>query len=162
MWCIYIYIYIIYIYRANTFLHNKISGNTRDDTTLKMKMQGRGLVIHSNAAVVIGLSYDHSPDVKISTQTLKYRHRKEMNTILQMTLSNSNAFSWMKMIVSWFKFRWNLFRRVQFMISQNCSGVDLVPNRQQVNIWIDDGLVYWRIYASCGPNKLNTFDEAPE
>ena len=33
--------------------------------------------------------------------------------------------------------------------------IGLVPNRWQAIIWTNDGLVYWRIYASLGLNELN-------
>ena len=48
-----------------------------------------------------------------------WRHRNaldKMTAISQTILSD--AFSWMKSFVFWFKFRWSLFLRVQLTISQ--------------------------------------------
>ena len=33
------------------------------------------------------------------------------------------------------------------------------PTRRQAIIWIKDGLVYWRIYASLGPNELKVLNK---
>ena len=34
------------------------------------------------------------------------------------------------------------------------SDNDLVPSGRQANIWTNDGLVWWRMYASLGLNEL--------
>ena len=36
-------------------------------------------------------------------------------------------------------------------------GSGLVPNRRQAIIWINDDLVYWRIYAAPGGYELNIY-----
>ena len=54
----------------------------------------------------------------------------------------------------WFKFNQNLFPVVQYTISAHCSGKSLVPDRWQAIIWSNDGLVYWRMYASFELNEL--------
>ena len=40
----------------------------------------------------------------------------------------------------------------QYVIIGSDNG--LAPNRRQVIIWTDDGLVYWCIYASLGLNEF--------
>ena len=63
---------------------------------------------------------------------------RQMDAISQATFSN--VFSWMKMFEFRLKFHWSLFPRVQLTIFH------------YLNQW---WLVYWRIYASLGLNKLN-------
>ena len=60
--------------------------------------------------------------------------RDKIAAVSQTTLSN--AFSWMKMLEFRLRFHWNLFLRMQSTIIQQ------------------DGLVFWRIYASFGFNEL--------
>ena len=85
---------------------------------------------------------------------LTYWGQDKIEAILQTTYSN--AFSWVKIFVFWFKLSWSLFAMVQFTINRHliCSDNNLVPNRQQAIIWINDGLVYWPIYSSPGINVL--------
>ena len=47
--------------------------------------------------------------------TLTHWHRNNMGTILQIVFTK--LFSWMKMILHWFKFHWNLPPMVQIMIN---------------------------------------------
>ena len=52
-----------------------------------------------------------------ASNTLTHLLLNKMAVISQMTFSN--AFSWMKSLVLWFKFHWSLFLRVQLTISQH-------------------------------------------
>ena len=51
-----------------------------------------------------------------------------------------------------YKFHLSLFLRAQH--SNISSDNVLAPSRQQTIIWTDDGIVYWRIYASLSLNEL--------
>ena len=42
---------------------------------------------------------------------------------------------------------------LQYVIIGSDNG--LAPNRRQAIIWTNDGLVYWRIYASVGLDELS-------
>ena len=68
----------------------------------------------------------------------------------------SNAFSWMKMFPLRLKCHCSLLPRVQLTIFQHWFRSDngLAPSRRQAIIWINDGSVYRRIYASLGLNEL--------
>ena len=57
-----------------------------------------------------------------------------------------------KMFEFWIQFDWRLFLRVQLTISDSYNG--LAPNRWRTIIWTNDGLGWWRIYASLGFNEL--------
>ena len=81
-----------------------------------------------------------------------HRDRDKMADILQATVSIS--FSWMKSDVFWLKFNWSMFLMVKLTISQHDLDNGLVPSRQQAIIWINDGLVCWRIYALLRLDKL--------
>ena len=76
-----------------------------------------------------------------------------MAAILQMT--SSDAFSWMKSFVSWSKFHWSLFVRVQLTITSFGLGNGLVPNRWQAIIWTKADPIHWRIYAAIGGDDLS-------
>ena len=60
----------------------------------------------------------------------------------------------MKIVIFWYKFRWNLFPRISITTSQHWFRNGLVPKRWQAIIWSNDGIVYWRIYASLSHNEL--------
>ena len=62
----------------------------------------------------------------------------------------SEAFSWMKSFVFWFKFNWSLFLRVQLAINQHC----LAPIPRQAIIWTNSEPIPWRIYAALGGEQL--------
>ena len=68
----------------------------------------------------------------------------------------SNAFSWMKTSVFWIIFYWIMFHYGLSNWQYDIIGLDngLAPNRRQAIIWINDDLVYWRIYASLGLNEF--------
>ena len=68
---------------------------------------------------------------------LNHLPQDKMAAILQT--ASSNAFSWMKNFVFWFKFHWNLFLRVQLTIRQHWF-------RRQAITWINGGPVHRRIY----------------
>ena len=84
---------------------------------------------------------------KTSFNTLRPR---QMDTLSQTTFPQH--FSSMKIVVFWLKFRWNMFARVQLTIIRHWYNA-LAPNRRQAIIWTNDGLVWWRIYASLSLNE---------
>ena len=58
----------------------------------------------------------------------------------------------------WFRlFHWSLFLRVQLTIFCIGSDYGLAPPRCQAIIWTNDGLVYWRIYASLSLDELSWY-----
>ena len=61
----------------------------------------------------------------------------------------SNRFSGMKIIIFRFKFHWRLFRWVQLQNVVIVPDNGLAPMRRHA--WSNDDPVYWRIYASFGP-----------
>ena len=69
----------------------------------------------------------------------------------------SNAFSWMSTFNFRKMFLWNVFLAVGSNRQYATIGLDkgLTPNWWHHCIWINDGLVYWRIYASLGLNEFN-------
>ena len=71
-----------------------------------------------------------------------------MAAIFQTTFSNT--FSWMKMYEFQLGFHWILFLRVQLTLIHIGS-----DGRQRAIIWNNDGIVYWRIYASLGLSELS-------
>ena len=79
--------------------------------------------------------------------------RDKMDGISQATLSST--FSWLKMSEFRLKFHWSLFLRVQLTIFQHCFrwwlGAVLATSYYLNQWWI----VYWRIYASLGPNEAS-------
>ena len=77
---------------------------------------------------------------------LKHWGQDKMAAILQTTVSN--AFSWMKMFESCWKFHWGLFVRFELTIFQ--QWFSSVPSHYLKQWW----LVCWRIYASLGLNEL--------
>ena len=83
---------------------------------------------------------------------LTHWYREKMAPIFQTTFSS--AFSWTKMYEFWLTFHWNLFSRVQLTIFRIGSDNGLAPIIRQAIIWTNDGIVYWRIYASLGLNEL--------
>ena len=60
-----------------------------------------------------------------------YRSRNKMVAVCQTTFSNS--FSWMKNVLFWFKFHWNLFPKIELLKSlcwiNYWPGVENVPSR---------------------------------
>ena len=60
----------------------------------------------------------------------------------------------MKMYEFRLRFHWSLFLRSKKQYSSIGSDNGLVPTRRQAIIWTNDGLSYWRIYASLGLNEL--------
>ena len=80
--------------------------------------------------------------------TLDQQSRDKMAVILPTTFSY--WFSWLKFLVFWFKFHWNLLK---YSSIGSDNGLALV--RWQGIIWTNDGLVYWCINASFGLNELN-------
>ena len=59
-----------------------------------------------------------------------------------------NAFSWMKVHESLLTFHWGLGSNWQY--SSICSDNGLARTRQQTIVWANDGMAYWRKYASLG------------
>ena len=97
-----------------------------------------------------------------STETggspLTHWGRHKMAAVSQTTLSN--AFSWMKMLEFRLRFHWSLFPRVQLIIIQHWFRYWLgavQATSHYLNQW---WLVYWRIYASLGPNELKRSSNA--
>ena len=84
---------------------------------------------------------------------LTYWGRDRMAAISQTTFSN--AFSWMKFIVSLFIFPWNMLPRVQLSICQHWFRWWL-GNEQATSHYLNQcgPIVYWCIYASLGLNGL--------
>ena len=74
-----------------------------------------------------------------------------MAVIFQTTFSY--AFSWMKEYIFWLRFHWSLFSRFSQQYSSIGSDNGFAPFMRQAIIWINDGLDYWRIYASPGLNE---------
>ena len=68
----------------------------------------------------------------------------------------SSLFSCMKIFVFWLQYRWELPQRVQLTKHSIGSDNRLAPNRRQAIIGSNDGLFYWRIYASLGLDELKT------
>ena len=82
---------------------------------------------------------------------LTHLGRDKMGNIFQTIFSNE--FSWMEMI------------DFEYSLAEFCSSGsywqkyvsihnDVAPNRRQSIIWTNDGLGWWRIYASLGLNQL--------
>ena len=82
---------------------------------------------------------------------LSHWGRDKIVAILQTSFSN--AFSWIKMFG--FKFHWSFYHRVQLIISRHGLDNGLMTIRCQAIILTNSGLVYWRIYASHGLDKLS-------
>ena len=59
--------------------------------------------------------------------------------------TNSNAFSWMKMIEFRFEYHWNLFLRVLLITG---------PNRRQAITWTNADQIHWHRYAALGGDEL--------
>ena len=76
-----------------------------------------------------------------------------MAAIFQTTFSN--AFSWMKMYAFWLQILLK-FCSLESNRQNSIIGSDngLVPNRRQAIILTNNGLGFWRIYASLGLNEL--------
>ena len=68
-----------------------------------------------------------------------------MLDILQIAFSN--AFSWEKIIIIWFKFQWSLSQRIQLKQISIGLGKGLA---RYVITWTDDDSGSWRIYRSSG------------
>ena len=66
----------------------------------------------------------------------------------------SNVFSWMKMYEFRLRFHEVYSQGSNWQYSSIGSGNGLAPSRRQAIIWTDDGIVYWRIYASLSLNDL--------
>ena len=85
---------------------------------------------------------------------LTYWGRDKMNAILQ-TIFFTSFFKW-KLL---FSLDWNFtevcFQRSNWQKAIIGSDNGLAPNRRQAIIWTNGGLVYGRIYASHGLNKLS-------
>ena len=60
---------------------------------------------------------------------------------------NENA--WISIVISL-----KVFLRAYKQYSSIGSDNGLAPTRRQIIIWTNDGIVYWNIYASLGPNVL--------
>ena len=69
------------------------------------------------------------------------------------TMHLSETFSYIKIVVFWFKFYFYLFTRVQLMIDMIALGMAW-SRRCKIIFWTNDCLVYWVIYASVGLDKL--------
>ena len=67
----------------------------------------------------------------------------------------SYAFPWMKIVVFWLKFHWSLYQGTNSQLTSINSDNDMMPNRRQAIIWNNDGIIYWRIYASLGFNEFS-------
>ena len=63
-------------------------------------------------------------------------------------------FSWMQMFGFRLKCRWGLFLRFKLTIFQHWFSNGLAPTRRQPIVWTNVGIVYWRLYASLGPDEL--------
>ena len=77
--------------------------------------------------------------------------RDKMTAIFQTT--SSNVLSWMKMYEFRLRFHFCSWGSNQ-QYSSIGSGNGLAPVRRQAIAWTNNGLVYWRIYASLGLNEL--------
>ena len=82
-------------------------------------------------------------------QPITYGGWDKMATILQMTYSS--AFPWMKTL-EFFTGICSLGSNWQYGSIGSDNG--LAPNRWQAIIWSNDGMFYWCIHASLGPNEL--------
>ena len=68
-------------------------------------------------------------------------------------------FCWMKIFVFWLEFRLSLFLNVLLTISWDNG---LAPNRRQVSISTNDGIVIWRIYGSLWLNEFKVLNRCNE
>ena len=93
-------------------------------------------------------------DIRVFDYTSTQWGRDRMIDTWQMPFSNT--FSWMKIVVFWLEFHWRLFPSVQLTIFSMGSDNGLALVSGKSFIWTNDGLVYWRIYASIGPNEWYT------
>ena len=73
-----------------------------------------------------------------------------MADILQTTFLNE--FYWMKLFKFWQKNHWNVFpsQGSNKKYASTDTDNDLAPNRSQVIIWINDGIVHLHIYTPFG------------
>ena len=104
---------------------------------------------HFNQKLYICYLYNIKVRVMIS---LPHWGRDKMDAVSQTTVSN--AFSWMKMYWFRLKFHWTLFPRVQLTIFQHWFRWWLDAGQATSHYLKQWWLVYWRIYASLGLNKL--------
>ena len=75
-----------------------------------------------------------------------------------------DAFSWMKIIIFWFKIYRSWFLSVPPINSQQPSiGYDngLAPNRRQAIIWNNADPIHWRIYAALRRDELTAIVMCP-
>ena len=74
-----------------------------------------------------------------------------MTVLFQMTFSN--AFSWMKMLVLWLKFNWNMFLRVQLTAFQHWFGywldVGYATNHYLNHSWFSFMMNIWVTRPQC-------------
>ena len=84
----------------------------------------------------------------------------ETNTLRQRqngrNFADDSLDTFPRMIILEFRirFQWTLFRWVQLKYASIGSDNGLEPTRRQAIIWTNDGLVYWRKYASLGLREL--------
>ena len=81
--------------------------------------------------------------------SLTHWARDKMDAISQTTFSSAFYFEFE------IRFRCNLSSGSDWQYGSIDSDNGLAPNRRQAIIWINDGLVNWRIYASLDLNELS-------
>ena len=80
---------------------------------------------------------------------------RTLGTYFSEDLIEILTFSFKKMRLKVSSAKWRPFchgLNVLRILSSNDTGNGLVPKKQQAIIWINDDLVYWRIYVSPGVN----------
>ena len=88
-------------------------------------------------------------------------HWGQENVAAIFPMTFSNAFCWMKMFQFRTKYHWNLFMRVH-LIENTPALVQIMGLHQkllQAIIWISDGIVYGRIYASLDLDELSNTED---
>ena len=92
-------------------------------------------IIRFSAGVCIIL-LDEATVFNLGKEIITYWSRNEMAAILQIKFSS--PFSWMRIVVFWLQFHWNLFCRLT-----SSTGLDtgLAPNMRRAIIWTSIGLV---------------------
>ena len=96
-------------------------------------------------------------DINLICTEITDSDRDKMAMILQRMFST--VFSWMKMLEFRLRFHWSLFLIFELTILQywvrQRLGADQATSHYLNQWW----LVYWRIYASLGINKLTYWDK---
>ena len=109
----------------------------------------------ANTGISLAKYYLPLPLTPDENEYLAHWGRDKRDIILQKMIY---SFSWMKVAVIWFKFKWSLFVGFNWQqVIKIGPDNDLTLNKRQAIIWTNDDIFRSHIYASLSLNEVRRY-----